>query len=42
MKKYLYNFIILNLTILSLFSATACGKKSMPIPEDQSENNVSK
>ena len=42
MKKFLYNYIILNLTILLLFSSTACGKKSMPISEDQSENNVSK
>jgi len=42
MKIYIYNFIILNFTILFLFGATACGKKSMPVPEDQSENNISK
>ena len=42
MKIYIYNFIILNFTILLLFGATACGKKSMPVPEDQSENNISK
>jgi len=42
MKIYIYNFIILNFTILLLFGAAACGKKSMPVPEDQSENNISK
>ena len=42
MKIYIYNFIILNFTLLLLFGSTACGKKSMPVPENQSENNISK
>ena len=41
MKRIIYNFFILITTILLLFNFTGCGKKSMPIPEDQSSEEIS-
>ena len=41
MKKYLYKFLIFNFSLLLIFGTVACGKKSMPIPEDQISSDVS-
>ena len=41
MKKYLYKILIFNFSLLLLFGTVACGKKSMPIPEDQISSDVS-
>ena len=41
MKKYLYKFLIFNFSLLLFFGTVACGKKSMPIPEDQISSDIS-
>ena len=42
MKNFLNKLIIFNFIVFLIFTINSCGKKSMPIPENQSSNVTSK
>ncbi|MDA9735151.1 hypothetical protein N9V16_06535 [SAR116 cluster bacterium] len=42
MKNFLSKLIILNFIVFLILAINSCGKKSMPIPENQSSNVTSK
>ena len=42
MKNFLSKLIIFNFIGFLIFTINSCGKKSMPIPENQSSNVTSK
>ena len=42
MKNFLCKLIIFNFIAILILAINSCGKKSMPIPENQSSNVASK
>ena len=42
MKNFLSKLIIFNFIVFLIFTINSCGKKSMPTPENQSSNVISK